>query len=81
LLRTSLDVFMFQSIDLGQKIKQAATSLVKPGLVNYQDNPVPPHYDVVQVLEITDSGCDDWEINFPVEEIITLQAAMNELVL
>jgi hypothetical protein len=55
--------------------------LVKPGLVNYQDNPVPPHYAVVQVLEITDSGCEDWEIDFPVEGIITLQEAMNELVL
>jgi hypothetical protein len=41
--------------------------LVKPGLVNYKDNPVPPHYAVVQVLEITDSGCEDWEIDFPVE--------------
>jgi hypothetical protein len=30
--------------------------LVKPGLVNYKDNPVPPHYVVVQVLESTDSG-------------------------
>jgi hypothetical protein len=52
--------------------------LVKPELVNYQDNPVPPHYAVVQVLEITDSGCEDSEIDFPVEGIITLQEAMNE---
>ena len=65
----------------GTKTKQAATGLVKPGLVNYKDNPVPPHYVVVQVLEITDSGCEDWEIDFPVEGIITLQEAMNELVL
>jgi hypothetical protein len=65
----------------GTKTKQAATGLVKPGLVNYKDNPVPPHYAVVQVLEITDSGCEDWEIDFPVEGIITLQEAMNELVL
>jgi hypothetical protein len=65
----------------GTKTKQAATGLVKLGLVNYQDNPVPPHYVVVQVLEITDSGCDDWEIDFPVEGIITLQKAINELVL
>jgi hypothetical protein len=36
---------------------------------------------VVQVLEITDSGCEDWEIDFLVEGIITLQEAMNELVL
>jgi hypothetical protein len=36
---------------------------------------------VVQVLEIIDSGCEDWEIDFPVEGIITLQEAMNELVL
>jgi hypothetical protein len=36
---------------------------------------------VIQVLEITDSGCEDWEIDFPVEGIITLQEAMNELVL
>jgi hypothetical protein len=55
--------------------------LIKPGLVNYQYNPVPPHYDVVQVLEITDSGCEDWEIEFPVEGIITLQESINELVL
>jgi hypothetical protein len=55
--------------------------LVKPGLVNYQDNLVLPHYVVVQVLEITDSDCEDWEIDFPVEGIITLQEAMNELVL
>ena len=65
----------------GTKTKQAATGLVKPGLVNYKDNPVPPHYAVVQVLEITDSGCEDWETDFPVEGIITLQEAMNELVL
>jgi hypothetical protein len=63
------------------KTKQAATGLVKPGLVNYHDNPVSPHYVVVQVLEITDSGYEDWEIDFPVEGIITLQEAMNELVL
>jgi hypothetical protein len=43
----------------GTKTKQAATGLVKPGLVNYKDNPVSPHYAVVQVLEITDSGCED----------------------
>jgi hypothetical protein len=36
---------------------------------------------VVQVLEIIDSGCEDWEIDFPVEGIITLHEAMNELVL
>jgi hypothetical protein len=65
----------------GTKTKQTATGLVKPGLVNYKDNPVPPHYAVVQVLKITDSGCEDWEIDFPVEGIITLQEAMNELVL
>jgi hypothetical protein len=65
----------------GTKTKQAATGLVKSGLVNYKDNPVPPHYAVVQVLEITDSGCEDWEIDYPVEGIITLQEAMNELVL
>jgi hypothetical protein len=65
----------------GTKTKQAATALVKPGLLNYKDNPVPPHYAVVQVLEITDSACEDWEIDFPVEGIITLQEAMNELVL
>jgi hypothetical protein len=65
----------------GTKTKQAATGLVKPGLVNYKDNPVPPHYVVVQVLEITTSGCEDWEIDFLVEGIITLQEAMNELVL
>jgi hypothetical protein len=50
-------------------------------IVNYQDNPVPPHYAVVQVLEITDNGCEGWEIDFSVEGIITLQEAMNELVL
>jgi hypothetical protein len=65
----------------GTKTKQVATDLVKPGLVNYKDNPVPPHYAVVQVLEITHSGCEDWEIDFPDEGIITLQEAMNELVL
>jgi hypothetical protein len=65
----------------GTKTKQATTGLVKPGLVNYKDNPVLPHYVVVQVLEITDSGCEDWEIDFPAEGIITLQEAMNELVL
>jgi hypothetical protein len=65
----------------GTKTKQVATGLVKQGLVNYKDNPVPPHYAVVQVLEITDSGCEDWEIDFLVEGIITLQEAMNELVL
>jgi hypothetical protein len=64
----------------GTKTKQAATGLVKPGLVNYQDNPVLPHYVVVQVLQIIDSGCEDWYIDFPVEGIITLQEAMNELV-
>jgi hypothetical protein len=65
----------------GTKTKQDATGLVKPGLVNYQDNPVLPYYAVVQVLEITDSGCEDWEIDFLVERIITLQEAINELVL
>jgi hypothetical protein len=40
------------------KTIQAATGLVKPGLVNYKDNLVPPHYAMVQVLEIIDSGCE-----------------------
>jgi hypothetical protein len=65
----------------GTKTKQAATGLVKPGLVNYKDNPIMPYYVVVQVLEITDSGCEDWDIDFPVEGTITLQEAMNKLVL
>jgi hypothetical protein len=65
----------------GTKTKQAAIGVVKPGLLCCNDSPVPPFYAVVQVLEITDSGCEDWEIDYPVEGIMTLQQAVNKLVL
>jgi hypothetical protein len=71
----------YSNQSIWDKNKTCCYWLVKLGLVNYKDNPVPPHYVVVQVLEITYSGYEDWEIDFPVEGIITLHDAMNELVL